>query len=1013
MYWPIHFPRFALPSTSVSSSRGYLSRRPLRWALFGLLAAGALAYELQTSAVQGRLLAYYASRLSYEIVPGASPRIVFPETGPADEIRGYKALPLLSRRAVEMGYRIARQAKQSAALARLIRWGISPPYREPAAVGLTVRDRRGSVLYQAAHPERYFRDFNEIPPLLVQTLLFIENRELNPQAQGNPAIEWDRLLKASAVYALHKLGFSVPLEGGSTLAVQLEKFRHSANGRTNSAADKARQILAASLKAYREGGAAIASWKRSIVVDYFNAMPLAAPSGYGEVYGLGEGLHAWFGMSLKDVTAALNSPEVTPAKVAAYKHALALIASVRAPTRYLLHDRAALEDRTQRFARALARAGVLDARLARALERAPLRFVSSAGQIPAASFAERKAINAVRTDLLGLLAVPGLHDLDRLHLQVETTIDGRLQREISAFLQKLHSAEFVEALGLNRSERLLGGADPTKVNYSFLLYERTAAGNALRVHADSLDQPFDINRGVKLELGSTAKLRTLAHYLELMALLYRELAPLDLPALQRYAGSAEDPLSQWAAETLMRERGADLDTFLQLALERRYSASPYEAFFTGGGIHTFQNFSADENGRILTVREALQRSTNLVFIRLMRDLVRFHQARLPYDAARLLADLDHPLRRSMLEGIAEEESRAVLRRAHKKYRGLAPAELVARFLEKRATSPRHLAMLFFAWNSEREKGDLAAWLERFLGKPLPQTEIDRLWRAYSNPRLDIADYGYLLSRDSLEVWGAGQLFHEPNLSWEDLFARSADARRISSAWLFKTRNRRAQEVRLRTRIERDAFARMTPYWRRLGFPFDRLVPSYATAIGNSSDQPAALADLMGIILNDGARRPALVVHALRFAEGTPYETVLEAAPKPQERILDAAVARALRAALADVVEQGTARSLKGAFRMPVGGKTGSGDNRFETFNRFGNVRTSRVVSRTATFVFYIGDRYFGVISAFVDGPQAGRYRFTSALPVSLLRFLAPVISEQAAPDSKQPALAGEAYAQAR
>ena len=39
------------------------------------------------------------------------------------------------------------------------------------------------------------------------------------------------------------------------------------------------------------------------------------------------------------------------------------------------------------------------------------------------------------------------------------------------------------------------------------LYERGAGVNYLRVQADNLDQPFDMNRGAKLDLGSTAKLR--------------------------------------------------------------------------------------------------------------------------------------------------------------------------------------------------------------------------------------------------------------------------------------------------------------------------------------------------------------------------------------------------------------------------------------------------------------------------------------------------------------------------
>jgi hypothetical protein len=56
------------------------------------------------------------------------------------------------------------------------------------------------------------------------------------------------------------------------------------------------------------------------------------------------------------------------------------------------------------------------------------------------------------------------------------------------------------------------------------------------------------------------------------------------------------------------------------------------------------------------------------------------------------------------------------------------------------------------------------------------------------------------------------------------------------------------------------------------------------------------------------------------------------------------------------------------------------------------VRSSRAVNRTATFVFFIGDRYFGVLTAFVPGKEASRFHYTSALPVSLLKLLGPAIS---------------------
>src|SRR3546814_18184608 len=72
----------------------------------------------------------------------------------------------------------------------------------------------------------------------------------------------------------------------------------------------------------------------------------------------------------------------------------------------------------------------------------------------------------------------------------------------------------------------------------------------------------------------------------------------------------------------------------------------------------------------------------------------------------------------------------------------------------------------------------------------------------------------------------------------------------------------------------DALPIFAASWQRLGYPFERLVPSYATSIGSSGDRPAALAELMGIIANDGMRLPTSRFERLRFAEGTPYETVM-------------------------------------------------------------------------------------------------------------------------------------------
>jgi hypothetical protein len=99
--------------------------------------------------------------------------------------------------------------------------------------------------------------------------------------------------------------------------------------------------------------------------------------------------------------------------------------------------------------------------------------------------------------------------------------------------------------------------------------------------------------------------------------------------------------------------------------------------------------------------------------------------------------------------------------------------------------------------------------------------------------------------------------------------------------------------------------------------------------------------------------------------------------------------------MASVVSNGTARRVYNAYKRAdgkpyvIGGKTGTGDHRHETYGPGGYVISSRVVNRTATFAFYLGDRFFGVISAHVPGAEAAKFDFTSALAAELLKVLSP------------------------
>jgi hypothetical protein len=206
-------------------------------------------------------------------------------------------------------------------------------------------------------------------------------------------------------------------------------------------------------------------------------------------------------------------------------------------------------------------------------------------------------------------------------------------------------------------------------------------------------------------------------------------------------------------------------------------------------------------------------------------------------------------------------------------------------------------------------------------------------------------------------------------------------------------------------LEIEAFLDIHQRWQKVGYPFDHLVPSLATAIGSSGDRPAALGELIGTILNDGVRMPTLRIDTLHFAADTPYETKLINDPVAGKRVMPSEVATAMREALSQVVDAGTAKRVSGSFTLPdgkplaMGGKTGTGDNRISAIGSGGQVISSKSLNRTATFVFYIGDHHFGTLTAFVPGRSAETFTFTSALPVQVLKGMAPILTPYLQPAS--------------
>ncbi len=965
-----------------------------------LLVAAVAASEIQSSWLQSEFVSSFGRSLTFDLEEGPHPDAYHPTEGPYNRRLGYVQLDQFADRLDSQGFDLTRQAGLSVKHRQFVELGGFPIYREKNQAGLKLLDRKDEIIAGTHFPRRVYSDFNGIPPLITKTLLYIENRELlDPlEARRNPAVDWSRLASVLPGLAIQMIDPDKRAPGGSTLATQIEKFRHSPKGRTSDAGDKLRQMVSATVRAYHPGSDTT-DHRRKIALDYINSTPLSARAGFGEINGLGDGLWAWFGADFEAVNHVLRNPAPDIfelwRKAKAYKQVLALLIAQRRPSHYLLDGKDDLRDLADQHLRLLIGDGVIAPKLGEMALGLDLRFLDETPSTKQAPLPTQKASNMLRKELLRLLDIDNLYELDRLDLSLESTIDVAAQQQVTDLLTGLRDPAIATELGLYGHRLLRKDQSNEPLMISLTVYERGENTNDLRVQADNLDQPFDLNQGAKLDLGSTAKLRTLITYLEIIAAIHQELDGVPAETLHDLAANGPDTLTRWAAASLHGGSDRSLTRLLEAAMNKRYSANPHQRFHTGGGLHRFNNFNKKHNSRKVTIASALRHSINLPFVRMMRDITDYHIARI---GKGVLTDPKHPDRRRYLERFAHGEAMAYLRRFHRELSHLDGDAAFAKLVQRiRPTKHRLAALHRFVHPHAPKEAFITFMRGQPAGRGLSAKALDKLHDSYSIERFHLTDQAYLVRLHPLHLWLGRYLQHHRKPTFSTLKAASADAQIAGSAWLFKTNRTWAQNRRIKQMLEEDAFKAIHAAWQRLGYPFPSLVPSYATSLGSSADRPDALATLVGIILNDGMQKPNNRIEALHFAAATPYETRFERRRRAAKQVMPPEIASVVRRAMIDVVDNGTARRLRGGFdgeggaRVAVGAKTGTGDHRKKTFDRRGNLLTSQAVNRSATVMFFIGDRLFGNLTIFVAGEAADEYSFTSSLPAQLLKALAPAL----------------------
>ncbi len=917
--------------------------------------------ELKTSYVQSFIFNRKASKAEYVISNGKNSTIIYPKTGPFNIRAGYTSFDSIINNLGKNGWMIEKQANWNNGLRDIVLGNYSLPHKEKDVIGLSIFDKDNNVFYRFNKPQNTYKTFEEIPKLLIDTLLFVENGELlDGYKNKNPVIEWDRLFSNVGLLLLNKIGFNTKANGASTLATQIEKFKHSPNGKTEiggkkSIKEKYRQIVSASMKAYKNSRNT-KQYRKDIVVEFVNSVPLGAISNYGEVFGFGDAMYMWYGIDFNTLNKSLLNydPKI-------FKYVLSLILAERRPNYYLNKNAAALEALCATYLNLLYKNGIISHYLYINSLKTGVIFNKHGIKTEKS----KKGDLNIRNSLFTMLRNNNLYDMNNMDIETKTVIDRSVQNKINLALANIDLSDL-------KGRRLLATHnDLNDLNIGFTLFKSNGNVNDLIIQTDNENKEFNINDGMKLELGSTAKLRTLVTYLETIAEIYSNIK-------NRHSN---DNLSKWVLKQVNTKPELTIGELLELAMNKKYSGSPSESFYTGGGMHTFSNFEGKYNG-IITVRQAFYMSVNLVFIRIMKDIVDYTiQTKVIPDG------LTDDLKKKYVDRFIIFEGNVYLDKFYNKYNGLDKNKAFELMIDNVPKIPFRLAT---AYRTVYPKNSIEDFTKFINSKVKYNKSMYDLYNKYEYGKYNWQDLGYITRLHPLELWLVAYM--QDNILTRELRKKAIPIINESYNWILKPNKERARKRGISQLLEIDAFHHIHKKWRNVGYSFPKLVPSYATAIGSSGDKPISLARLVGIIINNGNMCKERKFEYIHFGKNTPYESLLKF-NGGCKNVIDQRVADVVKNAMLGVVNNGTARKIKSAYKeFSVGGKTGTGDNKYKIYNKKWKLKGKSVKNRTGTFVFFINSKWFGVLTTYVNGENASKYKFTSSLPMKILSMLKPELA---------------------
>ncbi len=873
--------------------------------------------------------------------------------------------------------------------------GITAPalFHRPQQAGLTLQDADGQEMYSGRDPYRIYEKFEDIPKVLFQALAYVEDRTPLEEFRlpgDNPAINYQRALRAVVENSARRLGLRRKASGGSTIPVQNAKNEAWARGQTKNSADKASQFFMASVRMFDSDRGSTTDNLRYEFLKYMNIVSLASHPKTGELRGWNDAMAIWFGNTTFNeiLKGDLNHPEAA----LAFRQAFTLVMAVQKPDA-LLRYREGFEDgqrRVDAFLPGLVKEGIIPAEFADRVGKVELKF-EDVGKHPALAVAPKpvKHVSTARLDLLKQLGFKQLYDLDRADVTATSTLYGNLNDEVASYLRQLNDPAFAESAGLVGA-RLLSPAAAPRVKWALMVQEIMDGNRALpRIKTDTYKGALDLNADGKLNMGSTQKLVMAWTYCTVMARLYDELKDRDAFQLLSTVAQERDHLTSWAVDYMQRtepEQRSKID-FLEKALQRRYSAGP-QCFFTGGGQNCPSNFERSENGGYYSVEQSVWQSVNLATYRYTQDVqehVKWHV--LGNDPRLFDPETDDPdmqaLRRKRLEEFAQYEGGVYQSRAFVAMQNKSPEQILSLLATRSRGTPVALMATFM---SVYPDAPVETVLDFALSRCVRGCERDpeKLAKLYTNIKgFDLNDRGYVAGVHPLWLQQAKLRTDNPVITLKESLAATRQDRLDIYKWLLKSKKTKTQNKAISIMLEQQAWKHIEELWRQ-GFDYPyRLVPSLATCIGVSGSNTRIMSNFIATLLNGGCKVHVTPFSQLDIAKGTPFETIAKIdKAAPGEQVMDPAVA-AVVAKMArgnTEWEKGTGRRLKGKARLqdgtelPIGGKTGTNDEG-ETLG-----------VRVAAWTGYIGPKLAMTMMAYVDDAKSTD-KFTSGLIVRAVELM--------------------------